>query len=440
MTAPARPHWAVFLPLAVLAGGLACNGPATAPPDPPSPLPGAVATRPLAPQRYRFDVASLPPPGHTTSARKPPRVVPVPDTARLAVPPGFAVQVFADSLDRPRTLRLTPEGDVLVAESRASRLTLLRDANRDGVAETRTVVATAAQNLNNPFGLAFVGNILYVGSEDRLTRHAWNGGQPLTAAGEKLSDLQSGHTTVGGGHWTRDVLPMPGGQGLYVSVGSRSNVDTTREAGRATVLTVGLDGSNLRVFASGLRNAVAMALHPTTHALYTVVNERDGLGDDLVPDYATRVTEGAFYGWPYAYLAPHLLDPRRMAGGQSERPDLAAQTVTPDVLLEAHAAALGLAFQPHPALPAKYRTGLFVALHGSWNRHRAAGYKLVYLPFGANQRPTGDYEDFLTGFVLDPDGPTAWGRPVSLLALPDGSLLMSEDGNGRIYRISYRTP
>lgn len=412
--------------------------PTPTPPPMPGALPGAVATRPLAPHAYRLTVEGLPAPGHTSSARKGPRVVGVPDTARLAVPPGFVVQVFADGLDRPRTMRLTPEGDVLVAESRAHRLTLLRDANRDGVAEARTAVATQSSNLNNPFGLAFVGTSLYVGSEDRLTRHAWNGGQPLAGVGEKISDLQSGHTTVGGGHWTRDVLPMPGGQGLYVSVGSRSNVDTTREAGRATVLTIGLNGENLRTYASGLRNAVALALHPATNELYTVVNERDGLGDDLVPDYATRVAPGRFYGWPYAYLAPALLDPRRMTNGRSERPDLASQTTTPDVLLEAHAAALGLAFQPHAAMPAKYRTGLFVAMHGSWNRHRAAGYKLVYLPFGPDQRPTGAYEDFLTGFVLDADGPTTWGRPVSLLALPDGSLLMSEDGNGRIYRISYR--
>jgi len=400
-------------------------------------LPAEVPTRPLASSSYRLALDGLPAPGATASATKPARVVAPPTNAALNVPPGFAVQVFADGLSGPRTMKNTPEGDVLVAESRQGRLVVLRDADGDGVAEARTTVATADNNLNNPFGLAFVDGVLYVGSEDRLTRHAWNGGQPLNGPGVKLSDLQSGHTTVGGGHWTRDVLAAPDGKSLYVAIGSRSNVDTTREAGRALVLRVGLDGTILGPYATGLRNPVALALHPTTGDLYTVVNERDGLGDDLVPDYATRVEPGAFYGWPYAYLAPNRLDPRRMSGGRSERPDLAARTATPDVLLEAHAAALGLAFYTGTAFPASYRGGLFVAMHGSWNRSSAHGYKVVFLPMNGS-RLDGVFADFLTGFVLDPDGPTTWGRPVSLLVRPDGSLLLSEDGNGRIYRISYR--
>lgn len=406
-------------------------------PTVPGGLPSEVPTRPLAPASYRLSVDTLPAPGATASATKPARVVDPPSDAALNVPPGFAVQVFADDLSGPRTMKTTPEGDVLVAESRQGRLVVLRDADGDGVAEARTTVATSSNNLNNPFGLAFLNGALYVGSEDRLTRHAWNGGQPLQGEGVKLSDLQSGHTTVGGGHWTRDVLVAPDGQSLLVAIGSRSNVDTTREAGRALVLRVGLDGTNLGPYATGLRNPVALALHPTTNDLYTVVNERDGLGDDLVPDYATRVEPGAFYGWPYAYLAPRFLDPRRMNSGQSERPDLAARTATPDVLLEAHAAALGLAFYTGTTFPAAYRGGLFVAMHGSWNRSTAHGYKIVFLPMNGT-RLAGGYADFLTGFVVDPDGPTTWGRPVSLLVRPDGSLLVSEDGNGRIYRISYR--
>lgn len=429
-----------YVLVTLLVAGAACSAQQNrdvAVPTVPGGLPGEVPTRLLAPTATRIAVADLPAPGATASATKPARVVAPPSDAALNVPAGFAVQVFAEGLEGPRTMKNTPEGDVLVAESRSDRLVVLRDANGDGVAEARTTVATASNNLDNPFGLAFVGGALYVGSEDRLTRHAWNGGQPLQGEGAKLSDLQSGHTTVGGGHWTRDVLAAPDGQSLLVAIGSRSNIDTTREAGRALVLRVGLDGAILGPYATGLRNPVALALHPTTGDLYTVVNERDGLGDDLVPDYATRVEPGAFYGWPYAYLAPHLLDPRRMDGSQSERPGLAARTTTPDVLLEAHAAALGLAFYTGTAFPASYRGGLFVAMHGSWNRSRAAGYKVVFLPMNGT-RLAGGYADFLTGFVLDPDGPTTWGRPVSLLVRPDGSLLLSEDGNGRIYRISYR--
>ena len=429
---------ALLLPVLLLGASCSAQRPSDTPvPTVPNGLPGQVPTRLLAPKTTRIALADLPAPGATSSARKGPRVVAPPVDAALSVPEGFAVQVFAEGLSGPRTMKTTPEGDVLVAESRSGRLTLLRDADGDGVAETKTVVATEANNLDNPFGLAFVGTTLFVGSEDRLTRHAWNGGQPLVGPGAKLSDLASGHTTVGGGHWTRDVVASPDGQTLYVAVGSKSNID--EEDGRALVLTMRPDGTGAAPYATGLRNPVALALHPTSGELYTVVNERDGLGDDLVPDYATRVQRGAFYGWPYAYLAPTLLDPRRMNGSQSERPDLAALTVTPDVLLESHAAALGLAFYTAAAFPARYRGGLFVAMHGSWNRSQANGYKVVYVPFGPDGRPAGGYEDFLTGFVIDPDGPTAWGRPVSLLARADGSLLLSEDGNGRIYRISFPT-
>jgi glucose/arabinose dehydrogenase len=196
-----------------------------------------------------------------------------------------------------------------------------------------------------------------------------------------------------------------------------------------------LDGSNQQTFASGLRNPVGLDFHPTTNELYTTVNERDHIGDDLVPDYFTRLRQGEFYGWPYTYLTPNNLDPRQTQNGKSKRPDLAARTKTPDVLFQAHSAALGLQFYDGKTFPEKYRNGAFVAFRGSWNRDRATGYKIVFVPF--NSGTQGYYEDFLTGFLLDPAQATTWGRPVGLLVLPDGSLLVTEEANNRIYRIQY---
>jgi len=198
-----------------------------------------------------------------------------------------------------------------------------------------------------------------------------------------------------------------------------------------------LDGSQKQTFASGLRNPVGLDFHPVTKELYTSVNERDGIGDDLVPDYLTRIRQGEFYGWPYAYLTPNNLDPRQKTSDKSKRPDLAARTRTPDVLFQAHSAALGLQFYDGQTFPQKYRNGAFVTFRGSWNRDRGTGYKIVFVPFDTKGQPQGYYEDFLTGFLLDPAVPTTWGRPVGLLVLPDGSLLVTEEANNRIYRIQY---
>jgi glucose/arabinose dehydrogenase len=199
-----------------------------------------------------------------------------------------------------------------------------------------------------------------------------------------------------------------------------------------------LDGSDRETFASGLRNPVGLDFNPVTKKLYTTVNERDGLGDDLVPDYLTGLSAGEFYGWPYAYLQPNLLDPRLVNNGKSVNPQLAARTKTPDVLFQAHSAALGLQFYDGKTFPEKYRNGAFVAFRGSWNRDRGTGYKIVFVPFDVAGKPKGYYEDFLTGFLLDPAIPSTWGRPVGLLVLPDGSLLLTEEANGRIYRVQYR--
>lgn len=231
-------------------------------------------------------------------------------------------------------------------------------------------------------------------------------------------------------------MASPRGDQLYVSVGSKSNV-SEESAPRASVQTMGLDGSNARTSASGLRNPVGLDFHPTTGALYATVNERDGLGDDLVPDYFTQVEEGAFYGWPYAYLTPQNLDPRQVVNGASKAPELASQTKTPDVLFQAHSAALGLQFYDGDTFPERYQNGAFAAFRGSWNRRAGTGYKIVFIPFDEQGQPAGDYEDFLTGFLIDPSGPTTWGRPVGLLVMPDGSLLLTDEANNRIYRVQY---
>ena len=399
-----------------------------APPD------SRVATKPLTPAPIRITLADLPQPFATNSASKSPNVIPIPANPSLNVPAGFEVNVFAAGLERPRWLALTPTGDVLVTETRQNRITLLGDPNQDGVAEQKQSFATANNGLNQPFGMAFAANYFFLGNTDALLRFPYEAGQrQLTGRGESLAPLPAdGYNN----HWTRNVVVSPDGQRLYVSVGSASNVDV-EPAPRASVLTMNLDGQG-STFASGLRNPVGLDFHPVTGDLYVTVNERDGLGDDLVPDYFTRLQPNQFYGWPYAYLAPDRLDPRQLQGNQSANPQLAARTQPPDLLFQAHSAALGLQFYDGQSFPERYRNGAFVAFRGSWNRNQGTGYKIVFLPFDANNRPAGSYEDFVTGFLTDPTGPTTWGRPVGLLTLPDGSLLFTEEANGRIYRIQYR--
>ncbi len=290
--------------------------------------------------------------------------------------------------------------------------------------------ATADNALDLPLGMTFADGAFFVGNTSEVRRYPYASGQArLEGEGTVVVELP-GHGY--NQHWTRNVVASPDGDSLYVTVGSQSNVDP-EELPRASVFRIAPDGSGRATVSSGLRNPVGLDFHPVTGAPYVTVNERDGLGDDLVPDYLTQIGGGRFYGWPYAYLASDNVDPRRA----DERPDLVAQTVTPDVLFQAHSAALGLQFYDGSAFPARYRNGAFVAMRGSWNRSRGTGYKVVYVPFEGG-RPLGHYEDFLTGFLTDPTGPTTWGRPVGLLVLPDGSLLVTEEANGRIYRVSYR--
>ncbi|MCT7950492.1 sorbosone dehydrogenase family protein [Ancylothrix sp. C2] len=393
-----------------------------------------VKVQPFSPERIEVSLESLPQPFATNSASKSPQVVPVPANAVLQVPQGFTVNVFAENLNKPRWLGLTPTGDVLVTETPDNQIRLLRDTNGDGVADFREVFASRENNLDLPLGMAFAGGYFFVGNTGEVRRFPYKAGEDkITGKGEKIADLPGrGYNQ----HWTRNVVVSPDGKKLYVSVGSESNVEEELPP-RAAVSVMSLDGGGNQVFASGLRNPVGLDFHPKTGELYTSVNERDGLGDDLVPDYFTRIQQGEFYGWPYAYLSPKNLDPRRMRDGKSERPDLVAKTKTPDVLFQAHSAALGLQFYDGKTFPEKYKNGAFVAFRGSWNRNTGTGYKIVFIPFNNQGRPLGFYEDFVTGFLVDPQGPKTWGRPVGLLVLPDGSLLFTDEGNNRIYRVQY---
>lgn len=393
-----------------------------------------IATKPLNPQPIRITIEGLPEPFATKSASKPPQVTPIPENPTLKVPEGFTVNVFADNLDQPRWLGLTPSGDVLVTETRKNRIRLLKDTNNDGVAEVSQGFANAENGLEIPFGMAFTEDHFFLGNHNEVRRYAYQKGQAqLTGTGEKIADLPGGGYRQ---HWTRNVIVSPDQTQLYVSIGSRSNV-SEEPLPRASVQVMNLDGSGQETLAFGLRNPVGLDFHPQTEELYTTVNERDGLGDKLVPDYFTRLQKGEFYGWPYAYFKPNFLDPRQTSNGESKKPDLVAKTQMPDVLFESHSAALGLAFYTGNTFPETYQNGAFVAFRGSWNRDRGTGYKLVFVPFNEENRPQGYYQDFLTGFLTDPNIPRTWGRPVGLLVLPDGSLLFTEEANNRIYRIQY---
>lgn len=383
-------------------------------------------TQTLLSENIRISLDSLPIPFATDSASNPADIIPVPDNPVLQVPDGFTVNVFAENLESPRWLEVTPTGDVLVTETPLNQIRLLRDTDGDGTVDFSQVFADAENGLNQPFGMAFTEDYFYVGNTDSVVRYPYNiGDLEINGTGEKIADLPTG------GHWTRNLAISPNNQ-LFVSIGSLSNV-SVEPLPRASVQVMNLDGSDRQTFAFGLRNPVGLDFHPITNQLFTTVNERDGLGDDLVPDYLTGLESGEFYGWPYAYFLPNLEDPRRAGENQN----LVAETQTPDVLFQAHSAPLGLQFYDGETFPEEYQNGAFVAFRGSWNRQEPTGYKLVFVPFDENGNSTGEYRDFLTGF-LDVSEETTWGRPTGLEVLPDGSLLFTEEMNNRIYRIQYK--
>lgn len=387
--------------------------------------------------RHQITMADLPPDLATPSASNGPRVVPAPKNAKPRVPKGFEVALFATGLINPRYLLTAPNGDIFVTESAANTIRVLRDSDGDGRPDINEKFATG---LSQPFGLAFYPSgpdpmFLYVANTDGIVRFPYRNGD-LRARGkpERIADLSSGGRLTGGGHWTRDIVFSADGRKLYASVGSKTNVSDEAaepaERERARIFQFEPDGSNRTTYAWGIRNAVGIAIHPETGDLWASVNERDGLGDDLVPDYVTRVLKGGFYGWPWYYLGNHQ-DPRH----KGSRPELAAKVLEPDVLIQAHSAPLNLIFYEGEQFPADFKGDAFVALHGSWNRSKRTGYKVVRIPL-ENGKPRGVYDDFLTGFVT-PEG-DVWGRPVGLTVAKDGSLLVSEDGNNAIWRIAYR--
>lgn len=377
------------------------------------------------PMQYHIRPSDLPAPYLTPDSSNPPSVIPRPEGAELALPPGFAIATYAEGgFERPRGMALAPNGDVFVTDSRAGKVIVLRDTDRDGDADERF---TFAADLAQPFGIAFFRDWLYVGNTNAVVRFRYTPGQ-TEAAGppEKLADLPAR------GHWTRNVIFNPAGTKMYVSVGSQSNVDVEADPMRAAISEYNPDGTGHRIYASGLRNAVGLAYHPQTGRLWAAVQERDRIGDDLPPEYLAEIREGGFYGWPYAYAGPNE-DPRR----KGERPDLVAKSIVPDVLIQAHSAVLGLVFYEGSMFPPEYRGDAFVALHGSWNRGQRTGYKIVHVPF-RDGRPLGGYNDFVSGWMLAPERKEVWGRPVGLLVLGDGSLLISDDGGSRIWRVTYR--
>lgn len=393
---------------------------------------GSVTVKSAAPKQYRVSVDNLPPPYATSSAQKPPTMIPRPANATLYAPAGFSVNVFSFDVARPRWITLAPNGDVILVESNKNRVKILRDADRDGKADGVFVFAEGeGEGLNQPMGVAVRDGYLYIGNTTGVVRFRYQPGQ--TKANGPAENFITGITPGGyNQHWTRNIVFSPDNSRLYLSVGSASNVSVENPP-RATIQVFGSDGTGQRTFASGLRNPVGMAFNPVTGKLWTTVNERDGLGDDLVPDYLTSVSDGGFYGWPFAYLSPKLEDPRR----KGERPDLVAKTLTPEVPFESHSAALGLVFYTGDRFPQQYRNDAFVAFRGSWNRSQGTGYKIVRVPFNPDGTPTAGYEDFVWGWLADPNVPTAWGRPVGLLVASDGSLLVADEMGDTVWRISY---
>jgi glucose/arabinose dehydrogenase len=382
--------------------------------------------------RRRLVPRDMPAPKATRSAANFSHVVARPEGALPRVPPGFRVEEFARGLKEPRIIVTAPNGDIFVAESSGNRIRILRDADGDGKPELNEVFVAG---LNQPFGIAFYPpgpnpKFIYIGNTDGVVRFPYTNGQTKASGpSQAIVSLPGGGLLAGGGHWTRDVKFSADGRRLFVSIGSRSNNDdSTDDERRARILEFSPDGKNERVYASGLRNAVGMAVEPATGVLWATCNERDGLGDDLPPDYVTRIKEGGFYGWPWFYIGSNA-DPKH-AGKHAE---LADRVIVPDVLLQPHSAPLGMTFYTGKKFPAEYRGQAFVAFHGSWNRANRTGYKVVRLPI-KDGKPTGEYVDFMVGLVT-PDG-GVWGRPVGVTTTSDGALLVTDDGGNRIWRIS----
>lgn len=414
---------------APVAENTAMGSPITAPPP----------TAPFTDFRYeapgkvrKITVNDLPAPYATHSASNGPEISPRPVGVMPKALPGFKVNLYAEGLDTPRVIRKAPNGDMFVAESGSGQIRVFRGMTADGKPQQTSVFAT---HLNRPYGIAFYPRgphpqWVYIGDTDAVLRFPYrNGDLKARGAAEHIADLPHGE-----GHWTRDLAFSLDSKTLFVSVGSASNVndpDTSpAEKDRADILAFDPDGSHMRIYAWGIRNPSGIAVDPKSGQLWTTVNERDGLGDNLVPDYITSVRKGGFYGWPWWYMGGHQ-DPRH----EGKHPELKDKVITPDVLLQPHNASLQITFYEASRFPKEYDGDLFAAEHGSWNKATRVGYEVIRIPRHHTGKASGEYEDFLTGFVL-PDG-RVWGRPVSVATAPDGSLLVTDDGSNSIWRVDY---
>ena len=374
--------------------------------------------------RHLIRASDMPPAFATGANANRSNIVARPAGVMPKAPPGFAVSALASGFDTPRWMTVAPNGDVFLAESGAGNLRILREGGK--------VAPVFASGLHRPFGIAFYPpgpnpEYVYVADTDAVLRFPYRNGDQK-ASGEAQTIVGDLPTR---GHWTRNIVFAPDGKTMYLAVGSSSNVaeGNVNEERRANILEYDPDGKFRRVFASGIRNPVGIALYPGTNELWAAVNERDGMGDDLPPDYVTHVAEGGFYGWPWYYIGNHP-DPRH----KGAHPELASSVLTPDVLLAPHSAPLGLAVYTGSQFPAEYKGDLFVAAHGSWNREKRTGYKIVRIRM-KDGKATGEYDDFVTGLVVSDSD--VWGRPVGVASAPDGSLLFSDDGSGTVWRVSY---
>jgi glucose/arabinose dehydrogenase len=381
----------------------------------------------------KITVNDLPKPFATKSAGNAPQVVARPENAWPVTLPGFKVELYASGLDNPRLMRTAPNGDIFLAESEPGRIRVFRGVTSDGKSELSGVFASG---LKRPYGIAFYPpgpdpQWVYIGNENEIVRFAYHNGD-LKASGspEHVADLPSG-----GGHWTRALEFSKDGKKLFVAVGSASNVDDPdthpEEKNRADIQVCDPANCSLSVYAYGIRNAGGgIRFNPDTGELWCSVNERDALGDNLVPDYITHVQEGGFYGWPWWYMGAHQ-DPRH----EGKHPELKDKAIVPDVLLQPHNASLEITFYEGNQFPAAYKGDIFASEHGSWNKGTRAGYEVIRVPLHQSGHASGEYEDFVTGFVL-PNG-EVWGRPVGITVAPDGSLLVSDDGSNSIWRVSH---
>jgi glucose/arabinose dehydrogenase len=397
--------------------------------------------------RRHLTVADLPAPAPDQSVDNGPTVVPRPAGAWPIAPKGFKVDLYATGLDNPRLIRFAPNGDLFLAESETGKIKVFRGVGPDGKPQQTAVFVTG---LHQPFGIAFYPlgpnpQWVYVGDTDAIVRFAYHNGD-LKAQGppQELADLPGGGRLRGGGHWTRDLAFSLDGQKLFVSVGSHSNVDDAdthpEEYHRADVLEFTPEGKFVKIYAYGIRNCVGEAINPTTGELWCSTNERDALGNNLVPDYITHVQEGGFYGWPWWYMGGHQ-DPRH----RGKHPELGPKVITPDILLNPHFGSLQLTFYqlpnyqagqaPSSPFPAEFNGDGFACGHGSWNRAQRSGYEVIRLPMH-NGHATGEYEDFLTGFTGKGDG-DVWGRPVGVAVAKDGSLFVTDDGSRSIWHVIY---